>query len=120
MVEATGQRFEVLAPLGKDALGDIVKARDTRDGAFVALKLFRPQIVSHLTRERFLDEFRALSAVVHPHLVRALEQGQGARTGQPWFTMELADGDDLRDWTSASRPAGGGPGWEAYERRVCT
>ncbi len=83
--------YEVLAPLGSGGFGSVFEARDARSGRQVALK----ELVSVSSRslERFKQEFRALSDLHHPNLVRfdALFEHQGA-----WYiAMELVRGTDL-------------------------
>ena len=46
-------------------------------------------------RSRFRREFRALSRLQHPNILRVFEWG--LRGDRPWFTMELIDGRTLRD-----------------------
>ena len=43
---------------------------------------------------RFQREFRALSRLFHPNVLRVEEWG--IHQGRPWFTMELVEGADLR------------------------
>ncbi len=91
--------YEVLAPLGSGGFGTVFEARDVQSGRSVALK----ELVSTSARslERFKREFRALSDLHHPNIVRfdALFEHQGT-----WYiAMELVRGQDL---VSYVRPGG--------------
>jgi serine/threonine protein kinase/predicted ATPase len=91
--------YEVLGPLGRGGFGVVFEARDVHSGRHVALK----ELVSTSGRslERFKREFRALSDLHHPNVVRfdALFEHQGT-----WYiVMELVRGEDL---VSYVRPAG--------------
>jgi hypothetical protein len=93
-------RFELIRRIGVGSTGAVYAARDPADGA-------RAVAVKHLVRldgdgvYRFKSEFRALTFVVHPHLVRLYELIEDHRE---WLvTMELVEGDDFLDYV---RPAG--------------
>src|SRR5512141_2964931 len=101
----TGQRlggFEVLSPLGSGGMGEVYRARDTRLGRDVALKVLPEALSSDKGRlSRFEQEARAASALNHPNIVTIHEIG---REGDVTFiAMELVDGRTLRE-LSASGP----------------
>jgi eukaryotic-like serine/threonine-protein kinase len=101
----TGQRlggFEVLGPLGSGGMGEVYRARDTRLGREVALKVLPDSVAADRARlSRFEQEARAASALNHPHIVTIHEIG---RDGDVTFiAMELVDGKTLRE-LSASGP----------------
>src|SRR5881227_1632345 len=86
---------EILAPLGAGAMGEVYRARDTRLGREVALKM----LPAHLTHDasrvaRFQSEARAASALNHSNAVTVYEVGNDAGT---WFiATELIQGVTLR------------------------
>jgi eukaryotic-like serine/threonine-protein kinase len=97
----TGQRlggFEVLGPLGSGGMGEVYRARDTRLGREVALKVLPESLASDRDRlSRFEQEARAASALNHPNIVTIHEIG---REGDATFiAMELVDGKTLRELT---------------------
>ncbi|HEX7529033.1 MAG TPA: protein kinase, partial [Thermoanaerobaculia bacterium] len=79
--------FEILAPLGSGSMGEVYRAKDTRLGRDVALKVLSAHLLSD--REgllRFAQEARAASALNHPNIVTIYEIGQAA--GVPYLAME--------------------------------
>ena len=99
MTIAAGARlggFEVLGPLGAGGMGEVYRARDTRLGREVALKVLPEALSSDRERlARFEQEARAASALNHPNIVTIHEIG---REGDVTFVaMELVDGKTLRE-----------------------
>src|SRR5204863_8656140 len=94
--------YEIVAVLGAGGMGDVYRARDTRLGREVAVKILPP----HLTHDssqvaRFRSEARAASALSHPNAVTIYEIGNDAGT---WFiATELIDGVTLRQRLNAGR-----------------
>ena len=77
------------------------RARDTRLGREVALKILPPDVVNEPGRlERFDREARAIAALNHPHIVTiySTEEADGVR----FLTMELVDGPTLSDLVMSS------------------
>ena len=88
--------FDVLGPIGAGGMGEVYRARDTRLGREVALKVL-PESLS-LDRERlarFEQEARAASALNHPNIVTIHEIGREGET--TFVAMELVDGKTLRE-----------------------
>ncbi len=87
---------EILAPLGAGGMGEIYRARDTRLGREVAIKILPPALASDKERLRLLEhEARAASALNHPNIVTIYEVGQSDSTF--YIAMELVEGESLRD-----------------------
>ena len=105
MAIASGARlggFEVLGPLGAGGMGEVYRARDTRLGRDVALKVLPETLSSDRARlARFEQEARAASALNHPNIVTVHEIGREGDT--TFMAMELVDGKTLRE-LSASGP----------------
>jgi formylglycine-generating enzyme required for sulfatase activity/predicted Ser/Thr protein kinase len=93
-LEAIG-RYEILEKLGEGGMGVLYRARDTRLGRTVALKLLRPE--SHQDperRERFFREARAASALNHPNIVTVYDVDT-APDGSDYIAMEHVEGRSL-------------------------
>ena len=62
--------YEILAPIGAGGMGEVYRARDTRLGRDVAIKILPSETVTNPQRkERFIQEARAASALNHPSIV---------------------------------------------------
>src|SRR5436305_10780093 len=62
--------YEIVSLLGAGGMGEVYKARDTRLGRTVALKVLPPDKVADPERKaRFLHEVKAASALNHPNIV---------------------------------------------------
>jgi len=81
-------RFEVRRKLGEGGMGQVFDVLDRERGSRVALKVLSRMSPSNV--EQFKNEFRGLSGVHHPSLVRMHEL---IADGAHWcFTMDLVDG----------------------------
>jgi hypothetical protein len=92
--------FEILLPLGSGGMGEVYRARDSRLGREVALKVLPARFLSD--REgllRFAQEARSASALNHPNIVTIFEIGHA--DSSPFFAMELIEGIRLRDLVDA-------------------
>src|ERR1041385_9332466 len=91
--------YEILAPLGSGGMGEVYRARDTRLGREVAVKIL-PEIRARDGEmlRRFEQEARSASALNHPNIVTIYDAGShplGAET--IWYiAMELVEGQSLR------------------------
>ena len=87
--------YEVLSPLGAGGMGEVYRARDTRLGREVAIKVLPEAFASDPERlRRFEGEARSASALSDPHIVTVFDVG--AERGVHWFASELVEGTDLR------------------------
>jgi len=86
--------YEVLAPLGVGGMGEVYRARDTRLGREVAVKVL-PQHVSASSedRARFKREAKTISSLNHPHICVLYDVGQQGDTD--YLVMELIEGETL-------------------------
>ena len=88
--------YEVLARLGAGGMGEVFRARDTRLGREVAIKIVRGQVSSDPDRvRRFEQEARAAAALNHPNILAVYDVGFEA--GQPFLVSELLRGQTLRE-----------------------
>src|SRR5713226_8174556 len=88
--------YEILAPLGAGGMGEVYRARDTRLGREVAVKVLPESLAGNPDRQaRFEREARAVAALSHPNILAIHDYGtQGAVT---YAVMELLEGETLRD-----------------------
>ena len=89
---ATNKRFELIRRLGEGATGAVFLARDRETDELVALKkLFK---LDQKSVQRFKREFRSLTDISHPNLVKLYDLQRGE---EAWFiTMEYVSGRDFR------------------------
>jgi len=66
--------YEILMPIARGGMGEVYKARDTRLGRVVALKIIREPDPE--ARHRFQREARAISALNHSLICRLFDIGQ--------------------------------------------
>ncbi len=96
---AAGQKlgpYEISAPLGAGGMGEVYRAKDTRLGREVAIKILSAEFSSNQNRmERFEQEARAASALNHPNIITVHDVG--AHNGASYIAMELIDGKSLRE-----------------------
>jgi eukaryotic-like serine/threonine-protein kinase len=88
--------YEVRAPLGAGGMGEVYRARDTKLGRDVALKILPDTFTNDPERlARFRREAQLLAALNHPH-VGAI-YGLDEANGQQFLVLELIDGETLAD-----------------------
>src|SRR5438874_11894283 len=76
--------YEILAPIGAGGMGEVYKARDTRLGREVAIKVSAQQFT-----DRFEREARAIAALNHPNICTLYDVGPN------YLVMEFLDGETL-------------------------
>ena len=86
--------YEIVAPLGAGGMGEVYRARDTRLGREVALKVL-PQHLSTTPeiRARFEREAKTISSLNHPHICTLHDVGREGETD--YLVMELIEGETL-------------------------
>jgi len=87
--------YEILAPLGAGGMGEVYRARDTRLGREIALKIL-PESFAHESERlhRFEQEARSVAALNHPNILAVFDIGQ--HNGSPFLVSELLEGESLR------------------------
>jgi len=89
-------KYEITGKLGKGAMGQVYKARDTVLDRHVALKVMAAQIADDVElKERFEREARAVAKMTHPNVVMVFDLGS-LPDGSPYIAMEFLDGQDLQ------------------------
>lgn len=87
--------YEILAPLGAGGMGEVYRARDSRLGRDVALKILPESFARDEDRlRRFEQEARAVAALNHPNILAIHDIGEAG--GAPFIVSELLDGSTLR------------------------
>ncbi len=86
--------YEITSPLGAGGMGEVYRARDTRLGRDVAIKVL-PQHLSDNAevRSRFEREAKTTSSLNHPHICTLFDVGREGETD--FLVMELVEGDTL-------------------------
>jgi Tol biopolymer transport system component len=102
----TGSRlgpYEILEPLGSGGMGEVYRARDTKLGRDVALKVLR-DVFAHdeLRVARFEREAQMLATLSHPHI--AAIYGIVDTDTAPVLVLEFVDGPTLADRITAGGP----------------
>jgi len=94
--DKTLAHYEILGFLGKGGMGEVHRARDTKLGREVALKLLPPDFAQDPERlARFRREARVLASLQHPNIASIF--GLEEDGGQVFLAMELAQGTDLSE-----------------------
>src|SRR5437016_10872714 len=98
MTLATGIRlgpYEIQSSLGAGGMGEVYRARDTRLGRDVALKILPESFAREGDRlRRFEQEAQAVAALNHPNVLAIFDTGQN--DGSPFLVSELLEGETLR------------------------
>ncbi len=88
--------YEVTGFLGAGGMGQVYRARDTRLGRAVAIKVLPRELSSERSRlARFEQEARSASALNHPNIVTIYDFGESE--AGPYLAMELIEGESLRE-----------------------
>src|SRR5579864_6878480 len=88
--------YEILMPLGAGGMGEVYRARDTRLGRDVALKVLPSALAADADyMARFQREAQVLASLNHPHIatIHGLEESNGERA----LAMELVEGPTLEE-----------------------
>src|SRR3712207_160593 len=87
-------QYEVLSAIGAGGMGEVYRARDTKLGREVALKVLPASFAADGERlARFEREAQLLASLNHPHIaqIHGVEESNATRA----LVMELVDGEDL-------------------------
>ena len=86
--------YEIISPLGAGGMGEVYRARDTRLGREVAIKVLPEHLSSNSeVRARFEREAKTVSALNHPYICVLYDVGREVDTD--YLVMELIEGETL-------------------------
>jgi serine/threonine protein kinase len=95
--------YEIVAPLGAGGMGEVYRARDSKLGRDIAIKILPSETASDPERrQRFEQEARSASALNHPNILTIYDIGEAG--GTIYIAMELVDGKTLRELVASSEP----------------
>jgi Tol biopolymer transport system component len=88
--------YEIASPVGAGGMGEVYRARDTRLGRDVAIKVL-PEALAHDADRlrRFEQEARTIAALNHPNILGIHDIG--AHDGAPFLVSEFLEGQTLRE-----------------------
>jgi WD40 repeat protein len=95
--------YEIQSAIGAGGMGEVYRARDTRLGRDVAIKVLPDDIAGDADRlRRFEEEARAVAALNHPNILTVHDVG--AQGGTSFVVTELLEGETLREVLSRRVP----------------
>src|SRR6266542_379718 len=93
--------YEIIAPVGAGGMGEVYRARDTRLGRDVAVKVLPSSYADNKERlQRFEQEACAAGALNHPNILSIYDVG--THDGSPYVVSELLEGQTLRERLNGS------------------
>jgi hypothetical protein len=102
-VPETVGTYRLVRSLGVGGMGTVYEAEDSASGRRVAIKLVAADGASSPDAvERFRQEGRLASAVIHPRCVFVIAADEDA--GRPYIVMELMPGSTLKDLVEKQGP----------------
>jgi Tol biopolymer transport system component len=88
--------YEILSPLGAGGMGEVYRAKDTRLGREVAVKVLPEHLsANEEIRARFEREAKTVSSLNHPNICTLFDVGREGPTD--YLVMELIEGETLAD-----------------------
>jgi serine/threonine protein kinase len=88
--------YEILAPLGAGGMGEVWRAKDTRLGRDVAIKVLPERMAGDpAAMARFEREAKIISSLNHPHICALFDVGR--ERDADYLVMELVEGESLAE-----------------------
>ena len=102
--------YEIVEPIGAGGMGAVYRARDSRLGREVAIKVLPSTLANEPDRlRRFDQEARAAAALNHPNILAIHDTGthvSAEATPFPYLVSELLHGETLRSLLQRGGPVG--------------
>jgi serine/threonine protein kinase len=99
--KTTIAQYTIVSKIGEGGMGEVYRARDTKLGRDVAIKVLPSSLSENTDRlNRFEQEAQAAGALNHPNILSIYHIG--THDGAPYIVSELLEGETLRE-----RMAGG-------------
>ena len=88
--------YEIVSPVGAGGMGEVYRAKDTRLGRDVAIKVLPAHMSSSPElRQRLEREAKTISQLSHPHICMLHDVGH--QNGTDYLVMEFLEGETLAD-----------------------
>jgi len=88
--------YEIVSLLGAGGMGEVYRARDTRLGRDIAIKVLPEGLANDADRlRRFEQEARTIAALNHPNILGIHDIG--VHDGAPFLVSEFLEGQTLRE-----------------------
>jgi serine/threonine protein kinase/molecular chaperone DnaK (HSP70) len=95
--------YNVGRPIGRGGMGEVFLAEHRSMGRKVALKILPTRWLDRVESvNRFYEEVRAASRLMHPNIVTAFDAGEA--DGIHYMAMEYVDGRTLSQWVNDQGP----------------
>ena len=92
--------YEILSAIGAGGMGEVYRAKDTKLGRQVAIKVLPGHLAANASaRERLRREALAAAALDHPFICKVFEIGE--ERGELFLVMEFISGDTLYEQLNA-------------------
>src|SRR2546428_8420918 len=102
-------QYEIISPLGAGGMGEVYRARDTKLGRSVAIKVLPEAVATHPDRiARFEREAKVLASLNHPHIAALF--GMEESSGRHFLVLELVEGETLAERIACPNATGRGLG----------
>ena len=86
--------YEIVGPLGAGGMGEVYRAKDTRLGRDVAIKVLPASFVADAAaQQRFEREAKTISGLNHPNICVLYDVGH--QDGLEYLVMECVEGETL-------------------------
>ena len=102
-------QYRIIDILGSGGMGVVYRAEQDNPRRTVALKVIRPGVESAETLRRFEYEGQILGSLQHAGIAQVFEAGtaESGHGPQPFFAMELINGEPLGEYLRRRRPSVG-------------
>jgi serine/threonine-protein kinase len=89
-----GDRYDVLAEIGRGGMATVYRAHDRRYDRQVAIKVLDSTLCEAIGAERFLREIQIEARLQHPNIISLFDSG--SVDGCPYYVMPYVEGESLK------------------------